>query len=113
MDTMLKGKGKPVIIAEAKPTVIIGERINPTGKKKLAAALLAGDLSVVSKRRWPNRGRGRHPGRQRRRRRRRRSRPAAQGRQAGAGTDGRAHHHRHAQRRGPGCGPGPAPAGRA
>jgi 5-methyltetrahydrofolate--homocysteine methyltransferase len=27
--------------------VILGERINPTGKKKLAAALLAGDLEVV------------------------------------------------------------------
>jgi 5-methyltetrahydrofolate--homocysteine methyltransferase len=27
--------------------VIIGERINPTGEKKLADALLAGDLSLV------------------------------------------------------------------
>ena len=49
MDTILKGRGKPVTIGKARPTVIIGERINPTGKKKLAAALLAGDLSVVER----------------------------------------------------------------
>ena len=47
METVLKGKGKKVIIGEGRPTVILGERINPTGKKKLAAALLAGDLEVV------------------------------------------------------------------
>jgi 5-methyltetrahydrofolate--homocysteine methyltransferase len=47
MKTMLKGRGKQVVIGEDRPTVILGERINPTGKKKLAAALLAGDLEVV------------------------------------------------------------------
>ena len=47
METRLKGTGKPVIIADGRPTVVLGERINPTGKKKLAAALLAGDLEVV------------------------------------------------------------------
>ena len=47
METVLKGKGKPVVIADGRPTVILGERINPTGKKKLAAALLAGDLEIV------------------------------------------------------------------
>lgn len=47
MDTILKGKGKKVVIADGNPTVMIGERINPTGKKKLAAALLAGNLEVV------------------------------------------------------------------
>jgi 5-methyltetrahydrofolate--homocysteine methyltransferase len=47
METVLKGKGKKVIIAGGRPTVILGERINPTGKKKLAAALLAGDMEVV------------------------------------------------------------------
>jgi 5-methyltetrahydrofolate--homocysteine methyltransferase len=47
METKLKGTGKPVIIADGRPTVVLGERINPTGKKKLAAALLAGDLEVV------------------------------------------------------------------
>jgi 5-methyltetrahydrofolate--homocysteine methyltransferase len=49
METRLKGTGKEVIIGGNRPTVIIGERINPTGKKKLAEALLAGDLSVVEK----------------------------------------------------------------
>jgi len=47
METMLKARGKSVMIGDDRPTVIIGERINPTGKKKLAAALLAGDLEIV------------------------------------------------------------------
>ena len=47
METVLVGTGKKVIISDDRPTVIIGERINPTGKKKLSAALAAGDLGVV------------------------------------------------------------------
>jgi 5-methyltetrahydrofolate--homocysteine methyltransferase len=47
METILKGIGQQVIIGVGYPTVILGERINPTGKKKLAAALAAGDLEVV------------------------------------------------------------------
>jgi 5-methyltetrahydrofolate--homocysteine methyltransferase len=47
METILVGTGKKVIISDDRPTVIIGERINPTGKKKLSAALVEGDLSVV------------------------------------------------------------------
>ncbi|MGD8794556.1 MAG: dihydropteroate synthase [Anaerolineae bacterium] len=47
MDTILKGMGKKVTIGGDRPTVILGERINPTGKKKLAAALVAGDLEIV------------------------------------------------------------------
>jgi 5-methyltetrahydrofolate--homocysteine methyltransferase len=46
METTLLGTGQ-VIIADGRPTVIIGERINPTGKKKLSAALAAGDLQIV------------------------------------------------------------------
>lgn len=34
-------------ISDALPTVLIGERINPTGKKKLTAALRAGDMSLL------------------------------------------------------------------
>ncbi|HET91417.1 MAG TPA: pterin-binding protein [Chloroflexi bacterium] len=49
METILKSAKKTVIISPDKPTVVIGERINPTGKKRLAAALVAGDLSVVEK----------------------------------------------------------------
>jgi len=47
MKTVLKGTGKAVIIGDDRPTVIIGERINPTGKKKLAAALVACDLEII------------------------------------------------------------------
>jgi 5-methyltetrahydrofolate--homocysteine methyltransferase len=47
METILKGKRRQITIADGRPTVILGERINPTGKKKLATALLAGDLDVV------------------------------------------------------------------
>jgi 5-methyltetrahydrofolate--homocysteine methyltransferase len=47
METVLVGTGKKVIISDDRPTVIIGERINPTGKKKLSAALATGDLGVV------------------------------------------------------------------
>jgi len=47
METILRGTGKKVVIGDGRPTVILGERINPTGKKRLAAALLAGDLGVV------------------------------------------------------------------
>jgi len=47
METVLKGVGKKVVIADGRPTAILGERINPTGKKRLAAALLAGDLEIV------------------------------------------------------------------
>jgi 5-methyltetrahydrofolate--homocysteine methyltransferase len=47
MQTVLKGTGKKVVIGDGRPTVLLGERINPTGKKKLAAALVAGDLEVV------------------------------------------------------------------
>jgi 5-methyltetrahydrofolate--homocysteine methyltransferase len=47
METILIGTSKKVVISDDRPTVIIGERINPTGKKKLSAALVEGDLSVV------------------------------------------------------------------
>ena len=47
MQTVLKGKGKKVVIGDGRPTVILGERINPTGKKRLAAALGSGDLDIV------------------------------------------------------------------
>jgi 5-methyltetrahydrofolate--homocysteine methyltransferase len=47
METILQGKTSTVRISPELPTVIIGERINPTGKKKLAQALSAGDLSLV------------------------------------------------------------------
>ncbi len=47
METILKSAKKTVIISPEKPTVLIGERINPTGKKRLAAALVEGDLEII------------------------------------------------------------------
>ena len=47
METRVAGSGAEVIISLDGPTVLIGERINPTGKKRLAEALRAGDLSVA------------------------------------------------------------------
>ncbi len=47
METILKSKTKTVIISPDHPFVTIGERINPTGRKKLAEELAAGDFSRV------------------------------------------------------------------
>jgi 5-methyltetrahydrofolate--homocysteine methyltransferase len=49
MDTKVSTPTREVIISYDRPTVIIGERINPTGKKKLAESLKNGDLSIVKK----------------------------------------------------------------
>ncbi len=45
--TIIKSPHKSVIIGAGHPFVIIGERINPTGRKMLAAEMLAGDFSRV------------------------------------------------------------------
>jgi len=47
MDTVIRSKTKETIIGPERPTAIIGERINPTGKKRLAAALADKDMSRV------------------------------------------------------------------
>ncbi len=47
MDTKVTSEKKEVIISINRPTVIIGERINPTGRKKLTEALKTGDLEMV------------------------------------------------------------------
>jgi len=47
METTLKSKKETVIIGPGRPLVIIGERINPTGRKKLAKALEDGNLKLV------------------------------------------------------------------
>ena len=46
METLLSSSTKEIIISE-KRTALIGERINPTGKKKLAEALKVGDMDVI------------------------------------------------------------------
>lgn len=47
MKTMVSSATKEVYIGDDQPTMLIGERINPTGKKKLATALQAGDMELV------------------------------------------------------------------
>ncbi len=49
METKVSTANKEIIIGDGRPTVLIGERINPTGKKKLADALRAGDMEIVKK----------------------------------------------------------------
>jgi 5-methyltetrahydrofolate--homocysteine methyltransferase len=47
MHTILHGKAKEVVIGIDRPFVMIGEKINPTGRKKLAAALTEGNYDYV------------------------------------------------------------------
>lgn len=49
METRVSSATKEVIIGHNRPTVLIGERINPTGKQKLADTLKAGNLEIVCK----------------------------------------------------------------
>ncbi len=46
-DTVISSATKEVVIGFDRPFVIIGERINPTGRKIMAAEMLAGDFSRV------------------------------------------------------------------
>jgi 5-methyltetrahydrofolate--homocysteine methyltransferase len=46
--TVLQGRSASVTISAEAPFCIIGERINPTGRKKFAEELRGGDLSTVS-----------------------------------------------------------------
>jgi hypothetical protein len=47
--TIVESATKTVVIGFDEPFCVIGERINPTGRKKLAAELEAGDFSTVEK----------------------------------------------------------------
>src|SRR3990172_1448718 len=47
METILTYKDRTTIISREHPFVIIGERINPTRRKKLAESMSQGDFSVV------------------------------------------------------------------
>ena len=49
METMLSSATREVIISSERPTVFIGERINPAGKKKLAESWKQGNMDVVRK----------------------------------------------------------------
>jgi 5-methyltetrahydrofolate--homocysteine methyltransferase len=47
METTVSSATGQIVIGHDRPTVLIGERINPTGKRRLLAALQAGDLELV------------------------------------------------------------------
>lgn len=47
METIVRSETKTVVISPDRPFVIIGERINPSGRKKLAAEMLAGNFERV------------------------------------------------------------------
>ena len=47
--TIVESKTKTAILGFDEPFCVIGERINPTGRKKLAAQLEAGDFSTVER----------------------------------------------------------------
>jgi 5-methyltetrahydrofolate--homocysteine methyltransferase len=48
MDTVLRSRSKEVTIGSGRPFCVIGERINPTGRKIFAEELRGGDLSTVT-----------------------------------------------------------------
>ena len=47
MHTVVRSATRELIIGSDQPFCIIGERINPTGRKKFQEQLRAGDLSAV------------------------------------------------------------------
>ena len=47
METIISSKTKTIIIGPDQPFTIIGERINPTGRKMLAAEMAAGNYERV------------------------------------------------------------------
>jgi len=49
METRVSSFTKEVIIGDDQPTVLIGERINPAGRKKFQEALKANNLEIVCK----------------------------------------------------------------
>jgi len=48
METRITSASQEVIIGDGRPTVLIGERINPSGRKKLSEAIKAGQLEVIA-----------------------------------------------------------------
>jgi 5-methyltetrahydrofolate--homocysteine methyltransferase len=47
METILTLQAKQVVIGPGRPFVVIGERINPTRRKKLASSMAEGDFSLA------------------------------------------------------------------
>jgi len=57
MRTVLEGTGRKVTVDTESPFVVIGERINPSSRKRLADSLAQGNMSLVRHealaQRWP------------------------------------------------------------
>jgi 5-methyltetrahydrofolate--homocysteine methyltransferase len=49
IETKISSNTKEVIVSHNRPTVLIGERINPAGKKKLSESLINGSMEIVRK----------------------------------------------------------------
>jgi 5-methyltetrahydrofolate--homocysteine methyltransferase len=47
METKISGTAREVVIAYGRTTIMVGERINPSGKKKLTASLQSGSLDLA------------------------------------------------------------------
>src|SRR5436853_298362 len=47
MDTVIRSRSRTLVIGSEQPFCVIGERINPTGRKAFQAQLQAGDLSQL------------------------------------------------------------------
>jgi 5-methyltetrahydrofolate--homocysteine methyltransferase len=47
MDTVIRSRSRTVVVGPEQPFCVIGERINPTGRKSFQAQLQAGDLSQL------------------------------------------------------------------
>ena len=47
MDTILRSRSRQVVISVDRPFVIIGDRINPSGRRVLAAEMRAGRMDHV------------------------------------------------------------------
>src|SRR2546421_12236330 len=47
MQTTIESRSRTVVIGDGAPFCVIGERINPTGRKAFQAQLQAGDLSQI------------------------------------------------------------------
>ena len=49
LETVLRGTGTEVVIGHDRPFCLIGERINPTGRRIFQEQLRAGDLSAIER----------------------------------------------------------------
>jgi 5-methyltetrahydrofolate--homocysteine methyltransferase len=49
METVLRGKGKEIVMGHGHRFTLIGERINPTGRRIFQEQLRAGDLSAIER----------------------------------------------------------------